>query len=175
MTGPKAYRNPLQEQLDEQKFSHAVNYVTAAAPGIKKINSNELAHLNQLLNGHTNHQPIEPWRFEATHVNLPSGHTQHFNVVSNPIQRARDILGHAMQRAGNGEAVDAAIDLYVQLVLEHLFNDANRRTAALATLWVLQSQGMTLDAKQLLKIPVGNLRNSQELNELKEKIRSIVS
>ena len=117
MTESKVHKNPLQEQLDEKKLNHAIAYVNAEALGIKKINSNELAHLNQLLNSQANSQPTEAWRFEATQVSLPSGHTQHFNVVSNPIQRARDILGHALQRAGNGEAIEGATDIYIQLVL----------------------------------------------------------
>ncbi|MBL7672413.1 MAG: Fic family protein [Bdellovibrionaceae bacterium] len=174
MTESKMNKNPLQEQLDEKKLNHAIAYVNSEALGIKKINSNELAHLNQLLNSQANSQPAEAWRFEATQVNLPSGHTQHFNVVSNPIQRARDILGHALQKAGNGEAIEGATDIYIQLVLEHLFIDANRRTAALAALWILRSQGMDIDAKRLLKTPIGNLRDPQDVTSLRTLFRTLV-
>jgi hypothetical protein len=169
MTKNKQKKNPLQKQLEDQKFAHGIAYVKQAAPGIKKINSNELAHLNQLLTGQTD----EPWRFTAVQVEIPTGQTQHFNVVSNPIQRARDILGNAQQRAGNGEVLEAAIDVYAQLVLEHLFNDANRRTAILATLWVLQSHQMDIDATKLGQIPIGNLRDPKDMSTLAQAMKSL--
>lgn len=167
---PKPPKSLLQKQREEQKFQHGIDYVTRAAPGIKKINSSELAHLNQLLTGSSE----EPWRFEATQIQIPSGHTQHFNVTSNPIQRARDILGNAMQRAGNDEVIEAAADVYSHLVLEHLFEDANRRTAVLAALWLLQAHNKDIDAHQLLNVPIGNLREPKDLQALAQKIQDLI-
>lgn len=167
---PKPPKSLLQKQREEQRFKHGIDYVIQAAPGIKKINSSELAHLNQLLTGNSE----EPWRFEATQIQIPSGHTQHFNVTSNPIQRARDILGNALQRAGNDEIIEAAADIYAHLVLEHLFEDANRRTAVLAALWLLLSHNKDIDAHQLLDVPIGNLREAKDLQALTQKIRALV-
>ncbi|HVK61392.1 MAG TPA: hypothetical protein VM432_07570 [Bdellovibrionales bacterium] len=151
-------KNPLQRQLEDQRFLSAVHDVHQAAGGIKKINSMELAHLNQVLTD----SKEEPWRFSEMEVRLPSGNLHHFNVVSNPINRARDILGAANQMAGNGEVKEAALFTYSELVLAHLFKDANRRTAVLATIWILENAGHRVEAQKLLEIPLGDLRNIKD-------------
>jgi hypothetical protein len=146
--------NPLQQQLEDQRFLSAVQHVLLAARGIKKINSMELAHLNQILRDSKD----EPWRFEETEVNLPGGSLQ----LSNPINKARDILGEAVQMAGNGDTKEAALYVYSELVLAHLFNDANRRTAVLATIYILETGGIKVDAQKLLDIKLGDLRNLRD-------------
>ncbi len=151
-------KNPLQRQLEDQRFLSAVQHVLLAARGIKKINSMELAHLNQILRDSND----EPWRFEETEIQLPSGTLHLFNIVSNPINKARDLLGEANQIAGNGQYKEAALYVYSELVLAHLFNDANRRTAVLATIWILESGGISVDAQKLLEIPLGDLRNLRD-------------
>jgi hypothetical protein len=162
-------KSPLQKQLEEQKFLHGVSYVKQAAGGIKKLSSSELAHLNAMLT----EQKDEPWRLNPAQVQIPSGHVQHFNIVSNPINRAREIIGHAMDMASNEHPLEAASYLYSQLVLEHLFNDANRRTAVLATLWLLLANSIDVDVDDLLKVPVGNLRNKKDLDTLANQLRAL--
>ncbi len=166
MSGPK---NPLQKQLDHGKFLRAVQYVSQASRGLKKLTSSELAQLNQMI---TEAQD-DVWRLTPTEVQIPSGKKIQFNVASNPIVRARDIIGDASQMAGNQEIFEAASYIYSKLVLEHLFNDANRRTAVLATLWLLHESGVEVDAEKLHHIPIGDLRDPSNLASLAERIRAL--
>jgi len=163
-------KSALWKIREDQLFRRGVDYVHHAAGGIKKINSQELAHLNQLMTETTD----EPWRFEPVEITIPGGEVHHFNLVSNPINRARDLCGQAVQIAGNGDVRDAALYLYIELVLAHLFRDANRRTAVLATLWILENGGITIDADKLLNIPLGNLRSDDERKAFEEKFTALV-
>lgn len=166
--------NFLQKQLEDQRFLHGIDYVVKSSHGLKILGTSELAHLNRLLIGDTSGEK-EPWRFEQTSVKIPSGRTHHFNVLSNPIVNAREILGNAWQMAGNQEVVEAAYYLYSQLVLNHLFNDANRRTAVLATLWLVRSHGGTFDAKALADFPIGDLREMGDQQVLSAKVHTLIS
>lgn len=163
-------KNELQKQLQEQKFLHGVSYVQSASSGIKKLTTSELAHLNQILTDNKH----EPWRLNEAKIQIPSGDVHHFNVVSNPINRAREIIGTAMDMASNDHKLEAASYIYSQLVLEHLFVDANRRTAVLATLWLLLSNNLDVDAQELLEVPIGNLRNKSDLDALANTIKKLV-
>lgn len=163
-------KSELQKQLDQQKFLHGISYVQQISSGIKKLTSNELAYLNHLI---TNHKTEDTWRFDPVEVQIPSGAKVHFNIISNPLARARDIIGDAFQKAGNDEIIEAAAMLYSQLVMEHLFKDANRRTAVLATIWLLNSNGVDADPLKLHDIPIGDLRAPGSMQELVKKIRNI--
>jgi hypothetical protein len=160
----------LHQHRDHQRFLHGVDYVLRAAHGIKKITSSELAHLNRLLTD----APDDPWRFDEAEVQIPSGQKHTFNLVSNPMTRARDLLGIAIQRVGNGETKEAAFFLYSELVLNHLFRDANRRTAVLATLWILEMGGIHVDAEKLLTLPLGDLRNKKDRDAFVEQFERLV-
>jgi hypothetical protein len=162
--------NPLQKQLEEKRFRQGVSYVQQAAGGLKKITSSELAHLNQIL---MDREEEDPWRFQSTTLTFPGGEVE-VQVHSNPLNRARDIAGNALQTAGNGQVVEAACYLYSQLVLEHLFQDGNRRTAVLATVWLLGNSGLQVDAQKLLTIPLGNLRNSIEFSIFKSRLEQLI-
>lgn len=162
--------NPLHKQLEEQKFLHAVAYVDQAAGGPKILTTSELGYLNQMLT----EKNQEPWRFEAAAVTIPTGETHHFNVLSNPIVSARDLLGETFQEAGNGDLLVATFHLYSQMILRHMFRDANRRTAALAALWLVRSHKMQIDAIELEKFPVGDLRNPADLDRLKQKLSMLI-
>jgi hypothetical protein len=94
--------------------------------------------------------------------------------VSNPIPVARDILGEALSMAGNGDLLKAASALYSNLVLAHLFIDANRRTAALAVLWMLRAHRASIDPVLLEKYPVGDLRDPQDLEKLNQKLSMLI-
>lgn len=162
-------KNPLHKQLEQQKFEHAVLYVSNSSRGIKKLTSSELSHLNQLLTG----AQEETWRLDSTEVQLPTGKKVQFNLVNNPISLARDIIGNAFQKAGNQEIFEAASYLYSQLVLWHLFKDANRRTAVLATLWLLQEFDVEINAEKLHHVPIGDLRDPSNLESLAQRIRQL--
>ena len=163
-------KNVLQKELENQRFEHAVSYVEHDSHGLKKLTTTELAHLNNILTGENS----DPWRAGSVQVKIPTGHVQNFNMISNPMMRAREILGDAAIVAGNGDLLEACVFLYTTLVTEHLFTEANRRTAALAVYWTLCAHNTEIDIHQLLKIPVGNLRQESDrqnwINEFKKMI-----
>ena len=161
--------NPLQRQLEDERFRHAIEVVHQEAQSQKNLNSSELAHLNQVLT-----KNAEPWRVEATQIQRPGGEVFDINMISNPVARAREIMGKTWDLVAADKAVEAAIYAYTQLVLDHLFKDANRRTAALAALWVLNSQHIELDAYELIKVPVGNLRSAEEREAFAARFREKV-
>jgi hypothetical protein len=167
---PMSPTNPLHKQLDEQKFLHAVAYVEQAAGGPKILNTSELGYLNQMLTGKNQ----EPWRLEPAAVTIPTGQVHHFNVLNNPVVVARDILGETFQEAGNGDLKDAVLHLYTQMILKHLFRDANRRTAALAVLWLVLSHRGSIDAIELEKFPVGDLRKPEDLERLSQRLSMLI-
>lgn len=163
--------NPLQKQLEQQKFLHALDYVRRESNGIKKLTTSELSRINQFITGNDE----EPWRFNSVHIELPNGQIQEMNVITNPINRARDILSSSFDLAANDQIQLAAIELYTHLVLEHLFLSGNRRTAVLAVAWLLSCHNLNIDAEVLLKVPVGNLRNETEKESFKEALLRLIS
>ncbi len=167
-------QNPLQKQLEQQKFLHAISYVRQESQGLKRLTTTELSRINLFLTGQGHSAEADPWRREAVEISLPSGQTHLMNILSNPTMKARDLLGAALQTSGNGQGLEAASFLYSQLVLEHLFVEANRRTAVAAALWILLISGYDCDAEELLAIPIGDLRKILDLTALQQKIESIV-
>jgi hypothetical protein len=163
-------KSPLQKQLDHQKFLHAVDYVRKESQSIKKLSTTELSRINSFLSGISD----EPWRFDPVQVQIPGGTLHKMNMLSNPINRARELVGNALQMSGNGQGLEAATFLYSQLVLDHLFQQANRRTAVAAALWILLLSGYDCDAEKFLNIPIGDLRNRADLDSLRTKIESII-
>ncbi len=161
----------LKKQLEETRFEHALGYVEQSAGGKKKLTGSELAHLNQMLN----HTTESPWRIQQTSVTLPSGQKKHFNVILNVQLRSRDILGNAHDILYSGDISEAATYLYCHLVSEHFFNDGNRRTAVVATYWLLLEAGKRIDAHELHKIGLGDLNNSNDLAKLKKDLEQIIA
>jgi hypothetical protein len=166
MPGPDSF---LKKQLEQEKFLHAVTYVKNEARGIKRLSSNELAHLNQMLTMND-----DPWRAHPVKITIPSGDTHDFNVMANPQASARSFIGAALEMLGNDDLLGAVFYLYVKLVTEHLFTDANRRTAVLAILWLCESFGKPIDPDAILNIPVGNLRSPKDLAKLKSDLASLL-
>lgn len=164
--------NPLVRQLDEQRFLHAISYVEQEAGGLKKLHTSELARINKYLSGEEDDE--DPWRIQATSVRIPSGQTLHFNVINNPVHGARDILSEAQRMAVDESLVEAALYVYSQLVLHHFFNDANRRTAMLAALWIVKTQKRSLDIVALGKGRVGDLRDPNDLETLRKTLTSLI-
>ncbi len=162
--------NPLYKQLEEKRFLHGISYSLESAHGLKKLTASELAHLNQIL---TDSEEQDPWRFQTTVIQFPGGQAE-IQVHNNPINQAREIAGNAQEIAGNGRLVEAACYLYTELVLAHLFHDANRRTAVLATIWLLEHFNLKVDPQQLLKIPLGNLREANDFNQFKRSLAALI-
>lgn len=163
-------KNPLITQLEDQRFLHAVSYVKDNAQGLKKLIPSELAQLNQLLTA----QPGDPWRFTPATITIPSGKTHQFNMLSNPTLQAREIIDAAENAATYGDFKDAAFQIYSRLILAHVFNDANRRTAALACLWLLRANEKDIDAVALANESVGDLRENADQETLRKKMDSLI-
>lgn len=163
-------KSPLLQQLEDAHFEHGIHYIESEAHGLKKLQSNELAHINQILTG----SKEDPWRFEPIQITLANGHTQHFNIISNPLARAREILGYAHIMEGNDDFIAAAQYLYTTLVREHLFKDANRRTAALAVYWILLAHDLEADPHAIIKLKVGNLHDPKEYSDFIQRLEALI-
>lgn len=160
-------KNFLQRQLEQERFARVISHVEQTAASIKRLNATELGRLNQMLNGQIND---EPWRLEATAIQIPSGKVHQMSVMNNPLHVARDVIELANQLADQ-DLIEAAFQLYSRLVLAHLFKDANRRTAALATLWFMRAHGGDIDVTSLAQTSVGDLREDADVEKLKNQLR----
>lgn len=159
--------NVLKKQLELVRFEKTMDYVMSSAGGMKRLNSSELAHLNNMLT----HKTEDPWRAEETTISLPSGETREITMISNPQVQASEIINRAREEAGDGDLVEAAVILYSELVLGHLFRDANRRTAVCAASWILMEHGKSIPAMGLLELGLGDLRESGQLDALRGLVK----
>jgi hypothetical protein len=157
----------LKKQLQRVRFEKAISYIEANAQGKKHLNTQELAGLNMMIRGNDE----DPWRSEAAVVSIPGGKHASFAILTNPMISIRNIVSNALQKAMNGDVEDAALDLYSQLVLNHFFKDANRRTAVAATHWLLLERNIHISALGLLEIGIGDIRSEDQLNSLRNLIR----
>ncbi len=157
----------LKKQLQRVRFEKAISYIDQNANGKKHLNTQELASLNMMIRG----SDEDPWRSEAAVVSIPGGKRASFSILTNPLISLRNIISNAMQKAMNGDVEDAALDLYSQLVLNHFFKDANRRTAVAATHWLLLERGIHISALGLLEFGIGDIRSEDQLKSLKKLIR----
>ncbi len=161
--------NPLFRHLEEQRFAHALSYADESSHNLKKLSSQELVHINQIL---TKQESV--LRQTSAEIQLKNGKIQSFSMISNPLIRARDVIADAHDIVFAGNLVEAVYHLYSQLILDHLFNDANRRTAAVAAYWLMGEKHLKLDVVKLLEIPVGDLRDLKTLKELRKKIEELL-
>ncbi len=156
----------LKKQLQRVRFEKAISYIEANASGKKHLNTQELASLNVMIRGSDD----DPWRNEAAVVAIPGGKRATFAILTNPMINLRNIISNALQKAANGDVEEAALDLYSQLVLNHFFKDANRRTAVAATHWLLLERGIHISALGLLEFGIGDIRSEDQLKSLKKLI-----
>ncbi|OQW50419.1 MAG: hypothetical protein A4S09_01100 [Proteobacteria bacterium SG_bin7] len=160
----------LKKQLEESRFQHTLDYVHEHAGGIKKLGVPELLHLNQMLN----HTTEDTWRTQPVEISLRTGKKRSFKMITNSIEEARTVLANAHDIVGQGKLIDAATYLYSHLVMSHFFKEANRRTAVVATYWLVREAGKDLDARVLVNTPLGDLSEDSELKKLRETITSMV-
>lgn len=160
----------LRKQHEEQRLNHAIDYVHEATKSAKKLSTSELARLNRIITAGDD----TAWRSKPVNIQMSSGKVQKFSLISNPMDDARRILGHAYDEASNGAVEDAAVYVYLQLIEKHLFQEANRRTAALAMQWLLNEHEFDVDTLELLKIPVGDVRDASEKKSLVEQILKLI-
>jgi hypothetical protein len=164
------YSDFLRKQHEEQRLKHAIEYVHDATRGDKKLTTSELSRLNQIITA----RKENGWRNTPVELQIPTGQTRRLNVISNPVEDARRILGLASDIANNEDVVDAAVFVYLQLVDEHLFEDANRRTAGLAAQWILNQHDYEIDTLELLELPIADVRDFKVRTQLKEQMRSLI-
>jgi hypothetical protein len=167
-----APRNPnfLKRQLERARFERALEIAESMVETGAFLNTAELGRINNVLMG----EHTEPWRETAAVCKLPSGHNENFQVLADPITKAKEILTHAKNRADGGEVVEAAADVYAQLVLTHVFKDANRRTAVVAAAYLLKLHGIQVSALGLHELGLGDLRDSGQIDVLRDTLRNVV-
>lgn len=134
------------------------------------LNTAELARINNILRGETS----EPWRDDATVLKLRSGREENFQVLADPVNRAKEILTNAKSRAAAGDVVAAAADLYSQLVLAHVFKDANRRAAVVAAAYLLKLYGLEVSAMGLHELGLGDLREEGQMQALRDMMSNAI-
>jgi len=167
---PPRSPNFLQRQLERARFERALEVADSMVEKKAFLNTAELGRINNILRGTTG----EPWREEMAVCVLPSGKQQSFQILADPLSKAKEILNNAKERAASGEVIDAAADLYAQLVLTHVFKDANRRTAVVAAAYLLKLYDVEISAMGLHELGLGDLRAEGQIEALRETLRSAV-
>ena len=146
------------------------------------LTNSELARLNNILTGRP--PTDEPWRDGPMTVTLRSGKQVQFSVMADPKINLRDRLHKATEiaEAGKGpdgsehlpEAViDAAVDVYVNMVLSHYFIDGNRRTAVLAAHYFLRRYGLPLSGLAIHEMGLGDIRDPDQIENLRQTFRNM--
>jgi prophage maintenance system killer protein len=170
MDDHSAPRNPnfLMKQLERARFVRALEVAESMVESHAFLNTAELARINNVLRGETG----EPWREGAAVSRFSS--PEEFKVLADPVNLAKEILTHAKNRAAAGEVIEAAADVYAQLVLSHVFKDANRRTAVVAAAYLLKAHGHEISAFGLHELGLGNLRSEGQMEALRDTLRNVV-
>ena len=106
-------------------------------------------------------------------ITLPSGTKETLALIVDPVLMARDKLHRATEVAEGGAIIEAAVDIYVNLVLGHVFKDANRRTAVLASHYFLKRYGASLSGVALHNLGLGDLRQEGQIEKLRETVRQM--
>ncbi len=160
----------LQRQLEITRFERAVEVAESLADHRALLTTTELARLNNILTGK---KEENPWRKDAVTIKLPSGKMETLALIADPIQTTREQLHRATEFAERGNMIDAAVDIYAGLVLAHVFEDANRRTAVLASHYFLRRYGAPVSGLALHEIGLGDLREPDQIDALRETIRQM--
>jgi prophage maintenance system killer protein len=161
--------SPLARQLEVARFERAMEVAESMADHRALLTTAELGRLNNILTGVND----DPWRQEPVTLTLPSGRTEELLLVADPKQNAREKLHHATELAEGGNVIDAAVDVYVGLVMAHVFKDANRRTAVLAAHYFLRRHGAAISGLALHEIGLGDLREEGAVQSLRETIQQM--
>ncbi len=168
----------LFKQLEITRFDRALAATESLAGNRSLLTTAELERLNGILIGkktastglETANQISEMWRDSPVTLSLPSGKIETLSILRDPKLTAREHLHEATELAENGHPIDAAVTIYVKLVLSHVFKDANRRTAVLAAHYFLTRYGTPLSGLALHEIGLGDLREPGQIDALKDTI-----
>ncbi|MFL5812092.1 MAG: Fic family protein [Bdellovibrionia bacterium] len=162
--------NSLRRQLEMTRFDRAMEVAESLADHRALLTTAELARMNNILTGKPQDSSEEPWREKPVTVTLPSGRTETLALIADPKITAREKLHHATELGENGAVIDAAVDIYAALVLSHVFEDANRRTAALAAHYFLRRYGAPISGLALHELGLGDLREEGQIESLRETV-----
>lgn len=157
-------QNLLKRQLEITRFERAIEATEGLADHRALLTTSELARLNRILTGKAD----DPWRQDTVTLTLPSGKIETLALIADPQNTAREKLHRATERAEGGLVLDAAIDLYLELILAHVFKDANRRTAALGSHYILRRYGSPITGIMLHELGVGDLRQPGQTEAFRE-------
>lgn len=161
----------LAKQLERARFERALEVSESMAEHRVLLTTAELARLNNILNGKKPED--DPWRQEPVTLTLPSGKTETLALIADPKLSLREKLHRATEVAEGGAVIDAAVNIYVGIVLVHPFKDANRRTAVLAAHYFLQRYGVPVSGLALHEIGLGDVRDPHQVDSLRDTIHQI--
>jgi hypothetical protein len=164
--------NSLKRQLENTRFDRALEVAESLAEHRALLTTMELERLNNILIG--NKDDHDPWRQEAVTIRLPSGKTEELALIADPKNSARDCVHRATELAEGGSALEAAIDVYVGLVLAHPFQDGNRRTAVTAAHFFLRRYGIPLSARAIHDLGLPDMRTPGANERLRDTVRQMV-
>ena len=159
----------LKRQLELARFERALEVAESLAEHRALLTTVELARLNHILTGKTD----DPWRQETVNITLPSGRIETLDLIVDPKMTARDKLHKTTETAESGDVINAAVDIYVGLVLAHVFMDANRRTAVLASHYFLKRYGAPVSGMALHELGLGDLREEGQIEALRDTIQQM--
>jgi len=160
----------LRRQLEVTRFERAVEVVESMAEHRALLTIAELKRINNILTGK---EDEDPWRQEPVTLQLPSGRSETFSLVSDPRVSTRDKLHRATELCQAGHVIDAAVEIYVGFVLLHAFKDANRRTAVLTAHYFLQRYGAPISGLALHELGLGDVRQIEQVENLRDTIRQM--
>ena len=168
----------LKRQLEVTRFDRAMEVSESLALHRALLTTAELARLNNILTGsNPGEQRTEsdegPWRKGTVTITLPSGKTETLAVIADPVIMAREKLHRATELAESGDVIEAALSIYTGLVLAHVFEDANRRTAVLACHYFLKRYGVPLSGSAIHELGLGDLREPGEMESLRETVKQM--
>jgi len=159
----------LKRQLEIARLERALEVTESLAVHRALLTTTELARLNAIITG----KNTDTWRHETATITLPSGTIETFTLIVDPKITAREKLHRATEMAANGQVLDAAVNIYAGLVLAHVFKDANRRTAALASHYYLKRYGLPVSGLALLSLSVGDLRREEEMQAFRDSVEEL--
>lgn len=165
----------LKKQLEMTRFDRALEVTESLADHRALLTTAELARLNAILVGKNPSNLSEEgiWRQGPVTITLPSGATHTLALIADPKVTAREKLHRATEMAEMGAVVDAAVEIYAGLVLAHAFEDANRRTAVLASHYFLRRYNVPLSGLAIHELGLGDLREEGQLDALLETVRQM--
>ncbi len=163
----------LKKQLERARFERAFQVAESLALHRALLTTTELARLNEIVTVNKEKRSsvfTDPWRHEAVTITLPTGQEKTLTLMIDPILMAREKLHHSTEMAEQGLKIESGIKIYVELILAHVFKDANRRTASLASHYFFKRYGVPVSGMDLYQLGLGDLRQENQIQSLTEKV-----